>query len=293
MGEVNNLNNPLFTIIIPTFNRSKELIRCLNSLCEQTYKNFEVIISDDGSTDDTKEVVSNFKNKLKIIYIYNENWGGPAKPRNNGISFSNAPWLCFLDSDDWWYPNKLKEYLKYINHYDFIFHQVNNYIGDKLQKKSIYKKILNLFILGNRNILFYGNNISCSSVCINRYYTNIKFFTEDKELIALEDYFAWINLFQHNNIRIKYINKPLSAYSLGDDNISSLNSKYLFKLIAFKRKIKKDLNLDTTKTCLNYLIGKNHLYLNNKFLANKYFTYSLLNSKSILIKLKSLFYLLK
>jgi len=90
------LNN-IISVIIPTYNRSKELKRCLESLTRQTYKKFEVIVCDDGSTDNTKEVVNSYRNVLNIIYIKDENFGGPARPRNNGIKLSNGEYIAFLD----------------------------------------------------------------------------------------------------------------------------------------------------------------------------------------------------
>src|SRR5680860_1084245 len=111
---------PTFSVIIPTYNRAKDIDQCLSSLLAQTYKNFEVIVCDDGSTDNTKDIVESYKDRLNIRYDWSENWGGPARPRNRGIKLSQADWICFLDSDDWWCPNKLEECVKYLDNYDAV-----------------------------------------------------------------------------------------------------------------------------------------------------------------------------
>lgn len=292
MGKNTNLNNPFFSVIIPTFNRACELKRCLNSLDRQTFKNFEVLICDDGSTDNTQEVVRLFSEKLQLTYLFQENWGGPAKPRNNGIINAKGEWICFLDSDDWWFPNKLTECFKHVQQFDFIFHNSRNYLGDTLINKKLINRISLQTFYSPKNIHLHGNYISCSSVCIKKKFTHSNFFSEDKNIIALEDYFAWIKLFQRNNIRIKYIRKALSAYSMGTDNISSYNRSYLDKLFSFKRKIKCELGINVSETCINYLIGINLIYLNNKK-ANNAFKYSFVKSNSVLIKIKSLIHIFK
>lgn len=99
---------PFFSIVIPTYNRMNDLIRCLSSLQNQTYKNFEVIVCDDGSTDNTFDVIKQFESTLSIKYLYEQNWGGPAHPRNVGVSYAKGKWICFLDSDDLFLPERME-----------------------------------------------------------------------------------------------------------------------------------------------------------------------------------------
>ena len=97
---------PFFSIIIPTYNQANFLKKCLNSVFKQTFKNFEVIIIDNSSTDHTKEILSKYKKK--IVYKKINNKGVIAKSRNIGIKNSNGNWVAFLDSDDTWKNNKLE-----------------------------------------------------------------------------------------------------------------------------------------------------------------------------------------
>ena len=109
------VSNPKFSVVIPTYNRARDIPRCLDSLVLQELQDFEVLICDDGSTDDTASVVENYSHLLDITYSYGENSGGPARPRNRGISLANAPYIAFLDSDDWWAPAKLRLSLEALN----------------------------------------------------------------------------------------------------------------------------------------------------------------------------------
>ncbi|NOQ74477.1 MAG: glycosyltransferase [Crocinitomix sp.] len=97
---------PFFSIIIPTYNRAHLIEASINSVLAQTYTNFEVLIVDDGSTDDTKAVLNKYKDD-RIRIIYQEN-GERGKARNNGVQNALGDYVFFLDSDDLIYPNHLQ-----------------------------------------------------------------------------------------------------------------------------------------------------------------------------------------
>jgi glycosyltransferase involved in cell wall biosynthesis len=97
--------NPFFTIIIPTYNRATKLPNAIQSVLEQTYTDFELIIIDDGSTDGTKEAVSGFKDE-RIRYVYQEN-AELSAARNRGVNEARGTYICFLDDDDIYLENHL------------------------------------------------------------------------------------------------------------------------------------------------------------------------------------------
>lgn len=100
--------NMFFSVIIPTFNREKFLSKAIDSVVNQSFKNWELIIIDDGSTDNTKELVLSYQKKQKrIIYIYQKNSERSAA-RNNGIKKAKGNWICFLDSDDLYHESHLE-----------------------------------------------------------------------------------------------------------------------------------------------------------------------------------------
>ncbi|OIQ20710.1 MAG: hypothetical protein BM556_01865 [Bacteriovorax sp. MedPE-SWde] len=103
----------LISVIIPTFNRSDFVIKAIESVLTQSYKDFELIIVDDGSTDDTQERLSSYIAEGVVSVFKTENRGVSAA-RNFGLSQAKGEWVAFLDSDDIWHPNKLEVQAKYI-----------------------------------------------------------------------------------------------------------------------------------------------------------------------------------
>jgi glycosyltransferase involved in cell wall biosynthesis len=101
MGDI------LISVIIPTYNRSDLICEAVSSVLDQTYQNWEVIVVDDGSEDNTKSALGSFLNDHRINYVYQKNQG-QSVARNNGIALSTGNYICFLDSDNKWLPEKLK-----------------------------------------------------------------------------------------------------------------------------------------------------------------------------------------
>lgn len=110
---MNNNLDILFSIVIPTFNRENMINTAIESVLNQEYRNFEIVIIDDGSKDNTKEVISSFEDK-RIKYYYQKN-KGRSSARNHGIQKSKGEYICFLDDDDYYYPNFLLEFAKEIH----------------------------------------------------------------------------------------------------------------------------------------------------------------------------------
>ena len=102
---------PTVSIIIPTYNREHLLSRAIQSVLNQTYQDFELIIVDDGSTDDTGEVVKNFNCEI-IKYIRHDKNRGLAAARNTGIRIARGDYIAFQDSDDEWMPEKLEKQIR-------------------------------------------------------------------------------------------------------------------------------------------------------------------------------------
>ncbi len=96
-----------FSIIIAVYNGEKTIKKAIQSIIDQTYAAYEIIIVDDGSTDNTKKEIASFTDK--ITYVYQQNTG-VAVARNKGVAIAQGEWLSFLDADDWYYPDRLKSY---------------------------------------------------------------------------------------------------------------------------------------------------------------------------------------
>ena len=160
------MDSPFFTVVIPTHNRSNLLKRAVVSVLNQTFEDFEIIIVDDHSTDDTTSVVSSFSDP-RIQYMINHRTKGACGARNTGIFVAKGKWVAFLDDDDVWFPEKLKYQYKKAK-------RANHTIGLICTDYAIYRgRKREPVIFKNRpsgwvrNKLLYGGNIGClSSTCI-------------------------------------------------------------------------------------------------------------------------------
>lgn len=270
---MNNIK-PLFSIVIPTYNRSSDLVRCLNSLVSQNFKDFEVIVCDNASIDNTKEVIDKYDKLLNLKYLFlTENSGGPARPRNVAAESANGEWVCFLDSDDWYMDTKL-EYVSKLNldEFDFIYHDLNIIQNGKLLK---IMKSRELSQKDAYHDLLYGSyGIPTSSVCVRKkIFLESVGFAEQKELIGLEDYHLWIELAKLGT-RFKYIPLPLGNYFLGNENLSlndeSRITRYRFLFQKFIDAETNEKDKRKISATMNYHIAWIHC---NKRLYKKSFSF--------------------
>lgn len=105
------MKEPLVSIIIPTFNRAKVVGRAVESVLKQSFKNFECVVVDDGSTDETDDVLSTFANKINVIKTENR---GVSAARNRGADSAKGKYIAFLDSDDEWKKEKLAKQYRFM-----------------------------------------------------------------------------------------------------------------------------------------------------------------------------------
>jgi glycosyltransferase involved in cell wall biosynthesis len=206
------------SVIIPTYNRANLLIKTIDSVLKQTLPVLEILICDDGSTDNTEDVVMSF-NSDKIKYIKCIHGGKPAIPRNVGISQAKGNWIAFLDSDDEWLPNKLESQIFTI-HKKGVRAICSNALrvdsneiiqGDYLQKAK--SRLLGFEELLNENIII------CSSVIIEKKLLDLcGLFNEDDDFRAIEDYLLWLKV--ANQAQWFYLNESLLKYK--DDFSNSI-----------------------------------------------------------------------
>lgn len=221
------------TVVIPTFNRADDLRRCLDSLVAQTYDGFEVLVCDDGSSDSSAEVVSGFTDWLDIEFETAENFGGPARPRNRGIARARAPYVAFLDSDDWWVPTKLDCSVAALDAgADLVYHDL--YIARSSDQVGFEDRIAStapqhpMFVA----LLCTGTSIPNSSVVVRKDLLNrIGGISESRELISVEDYDTWIRLSRQTE---KFVRIPecLGYYWVGGGNISTASPRQVTRIIA-------------------------------------------------------------
>lgn len=148
--------SPLISIVIPVFNRENTLHYCVESVLNQDYGNWELLLIDDGSTDGSAEICQSFVVKDgRVKYVHQVNQGaGPA--RNHGLKLAKGEWITFVDSDDAILPNHLSQLQKYGEGNDLVMvnHCTANLSNGRLEKKSDYwKGIENAKVSGNKDIL--------------------------------------------------------------------------------------------------------------------------------------------
>jgi len=187
------MKNDFISVVIPTYNRVTFLKDAIDSVLAQTFLDFELIVVDDGSTDDTPKLLSSYNNKVRVITQTNQ---GPSAARNRGIEAAKSPWIAFLDSDDVWKPDKLKKQVRFItDNPDTKICQteevwirngkrVNPRKKHEMHSGWIYEQCLPRCI------------VSPSSVMIHKdVFEKVGLF--DETMLACEDYDLWLRVTPH------------------------------------------------------------------------------------------------
>jgi glycosyltransferase involved in cell wall biosynthesis len=180
----------IFSVILPCYNRGSFLKYAIQSVLDQSFTFWELIIVDDGSTDDTELIISKY-NDPRIHYIKQTNQERGAA-RNNGIKNAKGSWICFLDSDDYLLPNHLQLAFYYkqskLNLKVFHLNYETRNIENKLILPSLNKpKILN-------KLLKRINPISCNGMFVQKELFKQFQFSEIRDLSGTEDYYLWLNI---------------------------------------------------------------------------------------------------
>jgi len=188
--------NTKFSIIIPTYNRADLISDTLNSLKQQQYENFEIIVVDDGSTDNTGEVVDAIQND-KVFYFKKEN-AERAAARNFGIRKASGDYITFLDSDDILYPDALSianEVINNMKYPDFL------HIGYETGTKEKVSRKIDRLPDNDPLVLRDGNPLSCMGTFVKKELTNSFVFNEDRQLTGSEDWEYWLRLAANFGLR--------------------------------------------------------------------------------------------
>jgi glycosyltransferase involved in cell wall biosynthesis len=214
-------DSPKVSVVIPTYNRAAELRRCLESLKAQTFRDFEVLVCDDGSTDDTAAIAGEYDAVLNMRYEFAANSGGPAHPRNRGLRAARAPYLAFLDSDDWWTPEKLAQSVAHLDRgADVVYHDL--YLVRKLGQRHFWRRVRTrvLHTPVFDDLLINGNSLTNSSVVIRtELLRGVGGISEERDLAAVEDYDAWLRVARVTEKFVR-IDATLGYYWAGGGNIS-------------------------------------------------------------------------
>jgi len=254
------------SVIIPTFNRSKTIFRAIDSILKQTYKPYEIIVVDDGSTDGTKDLVINKYPSIKYFYQSNN---GVSKARNKGVHESKGEWIAFLDSDDEWLPKKLQEQKKNLeqNPTTFISHTNEIWIRNGVRVNQMKKHQKFGGYIFDKCLEFC--RMSPSSIMIHRkVFEDVGNFDED--LLVCEDYDLWIRV--TSKYLVTYIDDlMIKKYGGHEDQLSKVkNGIEHFRIQSLEKiLLSKILSEGQAEEVRKVLLRKLSIYLNGLKKRNK------------------------
>jgi teichuronic acid biosynthesis glycosyltransferase TuaG len=224
-----NINQPLISIIMPVYNAEEYIAETIESVLNQTYENWELIIVDDYSNDTSIEIIKQFtkqEKRIKLIESKN-NFGGPARPRNIGINNSYGEYIAFLDADDLWQNIKLEKQLNYMIENNLNFTSTSSSKIDHKSNKLNDKYNLFYYLRSYTNKssicdLIKYSYISTSSVVIEK--KIVLNFNEDIDFISVEDLCLWLEILKNSATRYRYLDEELLQYRILFTSISDRNN---------------------------------------------------------------------
>ncbi|MFA7677572.1 MAG: glycosyltransferase [Candidatus Omnitrophota bacterium] len=268
------MKNPFFSIVIPTYNRAGFLKIAVESVLAQTFKDYELLIVDDGSTDNTAESITlqTASNKLqnKIKYFYQKNQG-PAAARNKGIENSKGKFICFLDSDDRWRKDKLDITFRYIKEHSGykVFHSQEIWYrnGRLLTLRVKHKK-------PSGNVFAQALKLCCISISTAAIHKSV--FADignfDESFSTCEDYEFWLRV----SLKYPVILMPDYLTIKEGGHNGQQSEKYeamdTFRIRALKKILEKEtLTLENYIAAYSELKSKCHIYIQGALRRKKPF----------------------
>jgi glycosyltransferase involved in cell wall biosynthesis len=226
--------NSLVSVIIPTFNRGWILKEAVDSVLAQDYKGFELIVVDDGSTDNTSEILASYGNDIRVLFQENK---GVSASRNRGIAETSGQFIAFLDSDDLWLPQKLSTQVEFYNQMpDALICQTEEIWirdGQRVNPKKRHKKPSGMIFEPSLELCL----VSPSAVMIRRVlFDRVGVF--DETLPACEDYDLWLRI--SCRFPVHLIDTPLIIKRGGhNDQLSSMKGLDKFRIKAIEKIINR------------------------------------------------------
>lgn len=275
---------PNVSVIIPTYNRAHLLGRAIRSVLNQTYQDFELIIVDDGSSDNTDELVKSFDD-IRIRYLKHKKNRGGAAARNTGIKAAKGKYIAFQDSDDEWLPEKLEKQMKVFEDAPpevgvvyTGFYRLQNGKKTYIPSSKVNPKEGYIF-----NSLLKGNFVTTQAVLVKRECFD-KAGIFDENLPRLQDWELFLRISRHYHF--KFINEPLVIAYHQPVSISTNQKALIQALKLILHKHYESFNGDKRILANYYLILGDALCSNGNFLEGK--GYLLRSAKVYPLNLKAL-----
>lgn len=275
---------PAFSVVIPAYNSEKFIEKTIKSVLRQTFTDFEIIIVDDGSKDDTGHIVAKLKkNDARIKIITTSNSGVPATTANVGITTAQGKYVAFLDHDDTWKYHKLKTlYDAFTSNPEIGFIVSNAEVFDENNKSTTVSTApMQGNKLSTENVLSGNYFNTFSMLAVKREVIN-KIGSLDTNLFVFADFEIIIRMVSHN-IPFLFLSEPLVTYRIHQDNTSAIIKSGNKRIKDLEYIITKYENLfdkhRKSKSKIFRTIARLYLYLGEKKKAITYFKKALAYDK--------------
>jgi len=252
------MSNPKVSVVMPVYNAKHYLVETIESVLNQTYHNFELLVIDDSSTDSSLEILREYEIKDSRVKVFHtmKNSGGPAEPRNIGIDHASGAYIAFIDSDDVWFPQKIEiqinRFLK--EEINFLCTEIKTFTGECNFNEVLIEK------LGVKKItladLLKKNEIPLSTVMVDKQFLGGLRFKVDPCYIAVEDYELWLRLHDIEEIKSLKLRSKLVFYRDRNDSLSQnklMMAKKVFNLLR-NLPLRKKLGFKVYYYFVNYLM---------------------------------------
>lgn len=260
--------NPLVTVIIPTYNRARMVTASIKSVLKQTYVHLEIIVVDDGSIDDTKRVVASIEDRRIKYLCHAKNKGAPAA-RNTGISNANGLFTAFLDSDDIWDESKIERQVALLGKADSDVGMVYTGIREVDTEGRIVKTYTPRKSGQIYDLLLKRNIIGSTSTPLVRtsVLQNVGGF--DERFPAKQDLDLWLRIAKE--YKVLYISDPLISYLVHSDRITENYDKRIQASLMIMEKFWADINKSHSVRAEQYYRFAKLCYKKDKKMSLKYF----------------------
>lgn len=247
-------DTPLVSVIIPVYNREDVIGRALDSVLNQSYRNLEIIVIDDGSSDQTVHRCRSYGERIRLITQKN---AGPAAARNNGIRHAAGPFIAFLDSDDEWYPDKIEKQLRFAAEENLGMVITDSEIQTPGENRTTYQKSLfsDLLTASPKQVielfelLVMQNFIHLSTVFISKAAV-IEAGLFDETMRVAEDTDLWLRV--SRQLKTGVLNEVLAKRDIREDKLSGDRiQEYLGRIRSFSKLLEERLTEEEQRQILD------------------------------------------
>jgi glycosyltransferase involved in cell wall biosynthesis len=282
---------PFFSIVVPIYNRADLFLATLSTLQEQDFKDFEIIIIDDGSSDNIKERIGAFTSAHNNIHYFYQKNGERGSARNNGIRRATGKYVVMFDSDDFMHKNHLSTLHAAIfslgqpafiaTHFDFV-NNGQHTSSDIMKLKEGYY---------DYRLFLHGNPLACN-ICLKKDNTDLHLFEEDRKYAMLEDWMFLIQNLRHNKLylvgKVTISQNDHDQRSMKNDNVAlirkaALAHSWILKNVSLSEAEKKVLDAQ-----VNYFSAIHYYLDNNRSKALKHLS-AAIKADGLQLKYFSLF----